>query len=196
MPMDFDKIYSLGEQFNRRALRARPVGDALTKHRELSTGVWQPEQPVVLRQADKGGSTPKDLVGTESVDIKLFSDRAIDVLRNGHFTGWKTYPVELFDRNGRRIPGYRGLAVSGRSGPIDPKRSAQFERISKLNPRRTIQVWRGLLFDPSSCDGSDMFQPMGTAFMLVTEPVKDAFEKAKITNVRFQKITEMERFQP
>ena len=35
-----------------------------------------------------------------------------------------------------------------------------------------------------------------TALILVTEDVKNAVEKAKLTNVRFQRITEMERFQP
>jgi len=93
--MDFAKIYSLGEQFNRRALRATPSGDALIKHRDLGSGVWEPQQPVMLQLADVGGNIPKDLVGTGLVDIRLFSNRTVELLRAGRYSGWKTYPVEL-----------------------------------------------------------------------------------------------------
>jgi hypothetical protein len=157
--MNLDKIYSLGEQFNRRALRAIPTGDALIRHRDLSTGAWEPQQPVVLRQARAGGSTPMDLVGTEVVDIRLFSNRAIELLRSRQYNGWKTYPVELLDRHGERISGYQGFAVVGRCGPVEAERS---ERITRTYGKNPLEVWRGLLFDPSTWDGSDIFQPRGT----------------------------------
>jgi len=194
--MDFEKIYSLGEQFNRRALRATPSGDALIKHRDLGSGVWEPQQPVMLQQANVGGNTPKDLVGTGLVDIRLFSNRTIELLRARQYTGWKTYPVELVDRRGERISGYQGFAVVGRCGPIEAERSEIITRIPQANAKKPLQVFRGLLFDPATWDGNDIFQPRGTAFILVTETVKNAFEKARITNVEFHRITEMERFQP
>jgi hypothetical protein len=134
-----------------------------------------------------------DLVGTEVVDIRLFSNRAIELLRSRQYNGWKTYPVELVDRHGQRISGYQGFAVVGRCGPIEAERS---ERITRIYGKNRLEVWRGLLFDSSTWDGSEIFQPRGTALILVTEAVKNAVEKAKLTNVRFQRITEMERFQP
>ena len=35
------------------------------------------------------------------------------------FTGWRTYDIELFGRDGVPIPGYHGLAIHGRCGPMD-----------------------------------------------------------------------------
>jgi len=41
-------------------------------------------------------------------------------------------------------------------------------------------------------DGSDLFLPEGTGYKFVTEEIKTALEKAKIRNIWFERITEIE----
>jgi hypothetical protein len=51
----------------------------------------------------------------------------------------------------------------------------------------------GLFFDETSWDGSDLFQPQGTLFVLVRDSVRRALEEAKVRNVAFERITDIER---
>ena len=52
---------------------------------------------------------------------------------------------------------------------------------------------RGLLFDPATWDGSDVFTPETTTFVLVTDAVREALEAASPSNLRLERITEIER---
>jgi hypothetical protein len=55
-------------------------------------------------------------------------------------------------------------------------------------------VWKGLFFDPASWDGSDFFMPAHkVGHLFVVEEVKRAFEKAKISNVKFEPLDQFER---
>lgn len=49
--------------------------------------------------------------------------RVIDVLASVGATCWTTYPVEVRNQERRVVTGFFGLAISGRSGPIDVSRS-------------------------------------------------------------------------
>jgi hypothetical protein len=48
----------------------------------------------------------------------------------------------------------------------------------------------GFYFEPSSWDGSDIFNPADTWRIVVTEPVKEAIESIKATNIQFIRLTE------
>jgi hypothetical protein len=51
----------------------------------------------------------------------------------------------------------------------------------------------GLLFDPASWDGSDLFMPAGkNSWKFVVQEVKEAFEKAKVRNIDFTPLDQME----
>jgi len=58
-----------------------------------------------------------------------------------------------------------------------------------------IKIWMGLYFDEASWDGSDVFRPLGTAHVLVTQRVKDLLEKSKMTNLRFEALTSIEKLE-
>lgn len=106
-------------------------------------------------------------------------------------SGWRTYPIDLFGKDGLRIPGHQGLAVHGRCGPIDDNRSVKFHEIY---PGGVFPAWRGLYFDPASRDGSDLFMPAGEAgWILAVDAVKRAFEKAKATNLLFTALDQVEQ---
>lgn len=67
-------------------------------------------------------------------------------------TGFSTYPVRP-THNRKPVPGYRGLAVSGRCGRVDESRGTWLE-VNKPFRRRVL---RGMYFDEKSWDGSDFF---------------------------------------
>jgi hypothetical protein len=182
----YDRLFLLWDPVSPRAYRGR-ISIELDAF-GLTRGE-APARPVAVEWAT-GGRTPGDVIWTTSVAPVIVSDRVLDVLRAAGFRGWDTYPVEVVDAEERRVPGYHGLSIHARSGPIDDSRSVKVDRIF---PGGVFPMWKGLFFDPTSWDGSDLFMPAGTnAFIFVVKEVRDAFRKAKIKNVVFKSVTEME----
>jgi hypothetical protein len=137
-----------------------------------------------------GFSAPADIIHTTFAAPVLVSDRVLGILKLGEFTGWDTYPVKVFGKEGVPMPGYSGLAVRGRCGPIDRGLS---KKIDKIYPGGVFPVWRGMYFDAATWDGSDVFMPAGNGgWIFVVEAVKRAFDKAKVKNVRFTPLDEVE----
>ncbi|MBN1206945.1 MAG: hypothetical protein JXB05_18825 [Myxococcaceae bacterium] len=115
----------------------------------------------------------------------------MQLLRSHGFTGWSLYEVSVRDKQGQLIPGYSGLAITGRCGDIDWSQSIELPRI---RPAGIFPVWKGFFFDPASWDGSDFFMAAGdSGFVLVVEEVKKAFERAKLRNVGFTPLDQFER---
>jgi len=138
-----------------------------------------------------GGVTPSDFVFATTVAAVIVSDRVVGVLTSHGFRGWGVYPLRMFTRNGTEVLGYSGLSVVGRCGPIDNSRS---EKFMKRMPGGTFPRWRGLRFDETSWDGSDFFIPRGKgATIFVVDAVKNALEEARIRNVDFARLDEIER---
>ncbi len=121
----------------------------------------------------------------------VIADSVVQMLRSHGFTGWGLYDLTVHDKQGQPVPGYSGLAVSGRCGNLEQSMSVQVQRIC---PGGVFPFWKGLLFDPSTWDGSDFFMPAGkTGYVFVVEAVKQAFEKAKIRDVEFEPLDQFER---
>ena len=181
----------LGEAFSRGALRVKPREslDPLA----LLRGERSVATPLEFMHAE--GRRHLDLVGTGYAMVHLVSDRFLDVLSAGDFTGWTTYDVRVLEKSGDEVPGYHGFSVLGRCGPLDPARA---ERVILPAPPggRAMPGWRGFYFDPSSWDGRDVFLPDGTRCVFVVEAVRRELKKAKVSNVRFERITEIERLFP
>ena len=138
-----------------------------------------------------GRSKPSDLIFTTLATPVIISDRVVGILKGEGFTGWQTYLIRLFGKDGVRIRGYHGLAVHGRCGPLDDSRSVKRD---KILPSGIFPRWYGLFFDPATWDGSDLFMTSGPqAWVFVVEAVKRAFEKAKVTNVEFTALDQLER---
>lgn len=186
----FSKIYELGEgsfkTFRGELSSEEDHDDCFRVLRAEKT----PSRPVEVRYA-MGRSKPSDFVYTTSAYPTLISDRVLGILKGEGFTGWQTYPIRLFGKDGARIPGYHGLAVHGRCGPIDESRSV---KLGKIYPGGAFPEWYGLFFDPATWDGSDLFMTASEkAWVIVVEAVKRAFEKAKVTNVKFTALDQLER---
>ncbi len=185
----FTHIYELSDAFLTRPLRATAelvLGEPFA----LTRGEFQPQKPLVLTHK-MGGKVPSDLIWTDWVALTIFADRVVELLRRKGFTGWSTYPVEVRGKDGQIFPGYHGMSFPGRCGPIENARSTI---VYEQMPGGVFPRHKGLLFDPDTWDGSDFFMPSdGSAFVFVTEAVKEAFEKAKVKNVRFSRVDEIVR---
>jgi hypothetical protein len=185
----FDKIFYLGEPGNSTAFRVN-TGLESNEAFALTRAEMQLPRPVTLTWA-MGRAKPVEVIRTTMATPVIISDSVVQLLRSHGFTGWSVYDVQVQGKQGQPIPGYNGLAFTGRCGNIDDTRSVQVPRIF---PAGTSLVWKGLLFDPESWDGSDFFMPSAfVGWKFVVEEVKTAFEKAKIRNVEFRPLDQFER---
>jgi hypothetical protein len=127
------------------------------------------------------------------VDPIIAHSRVVQLLGELGFTGWRTYPVTVTDREDHPHPNYHGLVITGRCGRIDLSRSAV---VLHKYPARWYPHFLGHFFPEDSWDGSDLFMELpyadgeasGTKF--ATERVKQAFHRAKIKNVAFERLSE------
>ena len=185
----FDKIFLLGEPGNSRAFR----GDMDVTSDEafaLTRAEMQPPHPITVKWT-MGRAQPVEVIRTTLVAPFIVADSVVQLLRTHGFTGWSLYGVSVQDKQGQMIPGYSGLAITGRCGNIDWSQSIEVPRI---RPAGIFPVWKGFFFDPASWDGSDFFMPAEyVGYKLVVEAVKTAFERAKIRNVRFTPLDQFER---
>jgi hypothetical protein len=184
----FDKIFYLGESGSTRAYR----GDIDLTGDEtfgLTRAEMQPSHPITVEWA-MGSAKPGDVIWTTMAVVVIVSDTVVQLLRSHGFTGWSLYDVSVRDKQGQLIPGYSGLAITGRCGKIDYTRTVVVPRVY---PAGIFPIGKGLLFDPESWDGSDLFMPadkVGYKFMV--DRVKKALERAKIRNVSFTPLDQFE----
>ena len=156
----------------------------------LLQGTVTPSAPVVFRHAI--GRVPSDLMLGGSPFVLLISDRFQEVLKEHAFTGWATYPVAVQTKRGAPIPGYSGLAITGRAGDVDWNRSESSIRASLRPDGHATHSYRGMYFDEASWDRSDLFLLGDTGRLVVTAAVRDALRAAKIRNVAFTRLTEVQ----
>jgi len=188
---DYSRFYTLGEGFMQGAIRVRsldeiPTPDALTRAEVI------PQEPVRFRYDE--GRQLYDYIGTTWAVLDIVSDRVVRVLTDSGFTGWTTYPVDVRYKDGQPLHGYRGLAVTGRCGPIEDKLSPVEILPPPVPGGEAMPHYMGLRFRPDTWDGSDVFTPAGTTAAVVTEHVRNALVKAEITNLSLDRLSEVNRF--
>lgn len=147
-------------------------------------------KPVSFQESS--GGRPRDLVGSGHPALFLVSDRVAMVLQDHAFTGWSRYDVVVTRKDGSVLEGYSGFKVTGRCGPLQPLKA----ELAILPPRtdrgRAVSGRIGLYFDPPSWDGSDVFCPSTSAHVLVLGSVRQAMQRARLTNVALDRASEIE----
>lgn len=185
--IDLASVYVFDSAGRRTALHV-DVQEEIEEPWDVFRGSVVPKTPLTFHR--HSCSKPMDRIASTWVALELVSDRVVQTLRAGAFTGWSTYPVRVFGKDKREIPGYHGWSVTGRCGPIDRSLSQKIWADPTVPGGEASYKWKGLLFDPRTWDGSDIFCPKGTTFTFVTERVRDALERAKLTNIELEPITE------
>jgi hypothetical protein len=147
---------------------------------------WGDEDRVLDLFRGKGGSARplsvvvnrgrvfEDFMKGVPVTLVLVSDALVTALLDLQVTGWETYPIDFRTARGAVISGYQGLAITGRSGPIDRSRS-------HLRMRSRLKM--GVFIDESSWDGSGMFMTEDRAAVLVRDWVAKKLAAASLSGV-------------
>lgn len=154
----------------------------------LSQGKSQLEKPIQFDAAQGMEST--DFLWTQLVIPVCVSDRVVRLLGGNEVTGWSTYPVEVFDQQGRLLDGYHGLALTGGVCDADYSLSSVVTKPPPTPRGSSYDVYRGLYFDVDQWDGADMFW-VGRV-RVVVERVKKVLEQNDVSNVCFTRLTERE----
>lgn len=184
----FNSIYTLSDPLINPPFRGT-VETTSYKARALVRGEVNPKTPIVMRY--QMGGVSKDFIWTTNVGVMMVNRKVVDLLKANGFKGWDTYPVEVHGKNDETIKGYYGIAITGRCGPIDNSKS---KTVMVNYPAGKFPMLRGMYFNPSPWDGSDLFMTSTPSLWLcVLEQVKKVFEKAKISNVMFESVTEIDR---
>ena len=193
MSVDFSKVYALSQLGKRGAFCASvadtaPANEVTARLVRLFRGEELPASPVAFRWGE--GSRLYDLL-LSTIPSYVASARFFDALVSTNATGWSRFPIELHGKAGGTVNGYGGLVVTGRCGRPQYERSRVETRIGSSGKPYKVKI--GLYFDEASWDGSDVFTAEGSTFVFVTEKVKRALEKAKITGLEFTPLSEFER---
>ena len=140
--------------------------------------------PIVFRQKKGyGGNKLVDFLNIGSASFGPVSDRVIELLRDGGFTGWDTYPVEVYLKDGSKLDGYQGLMVTGGECDIDISLSEQVATIGPW-PMGTAQTClKELPIVLDSWDGSDFFRVKEAGGIYITRRLREAMKKARISNL-------------
>jgi hypothetical protein len=153
----FGKIFCLRESGSRRAFRGGLEVGADTFG--LTRAEVHPNESIPV-EWEMGSPEPGEVVWTTHAASIIVAESVVSLLKTHGFTGWSLYPVAVQNKQKQIVPGYSGLAVTGRCGGLDHSMSVQ---VSRIRPAGVFPVW------------------------------KKAFERAKIRNVKFTPLDQLER---
>jgi hypothetical protein len=186
-----EHFYAMSDPLSKRPLRG--LFNSQTDSLALTRGEFESPGEIVGIRWAMGGPIPSDLIWTTSGFPVIMHERVVNVLLDTKLTGWSTYQVEVLDKSGNPHPDYHGLAIRGRCHPIDLSRSAI---TLKKYPGGWYPHFLGHYFPEESWDASDLFMERPdisghvTGRIFVSEEVHQAFLKAKIKNVCFERLSE------
>jgi hypothetical protein len=155
--------------------------------------VYVVDEHVEKRRPTDGRGPTKIAAGGPKVDPRpVCAELQLDVHPAGG--AGRTYPVEVYDDRGEVVPGFHGLAITGRCGPIDDELSPVMVVPPPVPEGEALPHRIGLRFWPDTWDGSDLFCPDdGSAWTLLAQDVRDALLAAKVTGIELDKISEIEQ---
>jgi hypothetical protein len=157
--------------------------------RKAARGGVVPANPIVVNHSMGGRLRDFIWISLEPV----VHERVIKTLHDAGITGWATYAVQVYERDGRAVPDYHGFAITGRCGSmfLDKEHS---EVVYKDYPGGRFPNYKGLYVTTDSWDGSDLFVAADgkTGHVVVTQRVVELFRRKKITNVVFEPVSEVQ----
>jgi hypothetical protein len=149
-------------------------------------------QPVHIGWA-MGSAAPSPVIWTTSAGPLILHESVLDLLAHERVSGWSTYPVEVYAKSGEPVPGFAGLAITGRCGPVDLSRSAIELR---EYPGGWVPHFRGHYFVPDTWDGTDLFMEapdqLGktSTSRFLSPRGYSILKRARVRNLRFVRLTE------
>jgi hypothetical protein len=185
-----DKFTSRTYQLGRSSLTKPLVEGVVPDSYRIVAGIYEGISfPVVFHH--EYGTKLGDLMSTGSAVLYLISDRMKALFEQEGFTGWQTYPAIIYDKKGVEVPGYHGLSITGRCGPIDYTRcEVVIRRYVPHGPE--VRLCKGLYVGLDQWDGSDFFLPPHYYGTICTKRVVEAVRRAKLTLIDFENLADIE----
>jgi hypothetical protein len=112
----------------------------------------------------------------------LISDRFKELLEIAGLTGWKSYPIELYDKKGNKVEGYNGFSITGRAGNLYKFDVPPMEL--DYSPKSA-----GYYFEYDSWDGSDIFRVFPHV-IVITKNFAELLQIHKISGVSIARLTD------
>jgi len=193
MKPDYHELYLMADPLATQPVRLEPTDEAKLD-RNAAVGLLRgeiiPQQPIRLRRAM--GARFTDLLWSSFTPILVISQRLTDIFYHDGLTGWEIYAVEVIDKDGHLQPHYNGFAITGRAGRHDLERVEVMER-PPITPRGiSYTVLKGIYFEVDMWTANDFCLMEKNISCIVTEKVVRAFRRARIRNVRFTELTQVE----
>jgi hypothetical protein len=146
--------------------------------------------PGALRVDQVAGRRAGDFVWMSTGPI--VSERVRRQLVDAGLTGWSAYAVEVYDREGARLPGYSGLSITGRCASIlsDTRDSAL---VYESGVRGDLPYYIGLIIEFGDCAPSDFFMAADgqTRWICMSKTARDVLVRMKATGVRIRHVSEV-----
>lgn len=182
----YGTTFAAGAEEFERCLSVGEHGSGGRFYSKLILGNYKDVQfPVVFYEL-KGGSSGKrmrDILDTRYPPLYLISDRFKVILEESGITGWKSYPIALFDKRGNPVEGYHGFSITGRAGKME-----MFDQLP-LEYGYSADA-DGYYFDVETWDGSDLFNTEGTQFIIASERFIKVLVENKITACDYCRLTD------
>jgi len=185
----FEHLFVMADPVASRPYRGRLCPD--TDCFGVSRGEARPPRNAQVHWA-MGSSTPSDVIWTTNAHPLIVHHRLTDLWAKEQLSGWGTYPVEVFDKDGRVCHDYAGITVTGRCGVVDLSQS----RIElREYPGGHSPEFVGHFFDPESWDGSDFCVPvpdqLGRSSLrrVVSSGVSRSLRHGKVRNVLLESLS-------
>lgn len=193
--MNIKDYYTLGSKLLSSTFQAHPIslksGEGnIDDNLRLVLGEYSYiDFPVIFKQ--EYGKNLRDILDTGFARLYLISENMRLILEEHELTGWNTFPTVVKDKKGNEVKGYYGFTITGRCGSIDYEKSEIIKKsLVKGGPKS--RYYKGLYVGLDEWDGSDFFLPKGTFHPIVTKKAMQLITKAKLTNIRFEKLSEIE----
>ena len=193
--MEVQDFFVFGDRYASSTLQASPMELGKNKegtydHINLIKGIYNTiDFPVLFKQ--DCGKKLLDILGTGWPSLYLISNKTKAILEENDLTGWKIFPIILYDKKGIEISGYHGFSVTGRCGPIDDQKAKIVDR-QMISTGPVFKAYKGLYVGLDEWDGTDFFIPENSLFCIVTKKTANILKKDKKLNVTLENCAEFE----
>lgn len=134
----------------------------------------------------------EDILGVGTASLYIISEKIKNIFERNNLTGWKTFPIEVLNKEGRKLIGYYGMSITGKCGPVDNSKSeiVPYTRIPYLSGEK---AYKGYHVGLDKWDGSDFFIPEGVFAIIGSQKVADVFKENQIKRLKPVNLADVER---
>lgn len=192
--LNFDEFYAITIKHLRSEFVTAPKNYESISHVEISqycVGMFPNGRPEVFIQTGGGDKKAPRAIIASSLNLNLYHKDIISVFEKLGFTGWESYPVKIYKRNGDLIDGYHAFSIKGKCGKYDLSKSKIINYTRDYGGNIvTEKRYQGFYFNPDSWDGSDIFSMENKGWVnIVAEPVMRELIKFN-THLNYERLSE------